>query len=149
MINNLCQLNTINNNCSQNSYWSGAMCICVSGYTMINFACQINQNECPSNSFNNGLGVCVCQQGYYNSSGVCQISSFCPVNSKLLANGTCLCNQGYFNISNYCLKCQPGQYYDQNNLVCVQYCGINSIYNNLTKSCQCITGYGIKTNNNC
>jgi hypothetical protein len=147
MINNYCQ--SSQTNCPQNSYWNGQQCLCISGYTLINNICTYNQTDCQANAYNNGLGACICQQGYYNISGTCRNIQSCPLNSTLQANGSCLCNQGYLNISNYCLKCQPGQYYDQFNKVCVQYCGENSMFNNITGQCQCITNYGIKNNAVC
>jgi len=116
---------------------------------MANNICQSNQNGCPANSINNGLGYCICQQGFYNISGSCQAIQPCPLNSIRQSNGSCLCNQGYTNISNYCLQCQPGQYYDQVNSICVQNCGVNAFYNNITKACQCITNYGIKSGGIC
>ena len=44
-------------------------CVCISGYTEINGICI---KQCPENSFDNGLGECVCNEGFYKATtGIC------------------------------------------------------------------------------
>lgn len=58
---------TIIPNCPIYSYWNGQICICQSGYLMVNGQCQPVQPPvptCPQNSWFNGVS-CACNQGYY------------------------------------------------------------------------------------
>lgn len=54
----------VNGNCTYcpaNSQWNGQFCSCNSGYYLHNANCIHTQIvNCPYNSVNNGLGVCVC-----------------------------------------------------------------------------------------
>ena len=56
MVNNVCR------SCPPNSVWNGNLCKCKNGFTLVNGVC-VNRSSvvCPANSFNNGLGICICR----------------------------------------------------------------------------------------
>ena len=56
--------------------------VCEPGMIRINGQCvpRLSAN-CKANSYDNGLGICVCNQGYYNQNGECVFGTICPQNS--------------------------------------------------------------------
>ena len=67
-----------------------------------NNSCQLKNNNqiiCQENQINNGLNICICQQGYFNVSGQCVKDKPCPLNSLKTQDGNCTCLPNFFNIS--------------------------------------------------
>ena len=54
-------------------------------------------------------------------------------------DGKCICLPGYQEYNGKCLRCEPGQIWDQNK--CVKPCKINQNYNPLTQQCECQAGF--------
>jgi len=99
--------------------------------------------SCPSNSYDNGLGTCVCNSGYYFSNQGCIQGSPCPSNSTRQADGSCKCNAGLTNYNGFCSKCPSGALWSSQSNTCIFVCGQNSIYNSSVNACVCNPGYGI------
>ena len=99
--------------------------------------------NCPPNSYDNGLGTCVCNSGFYFSAQGCLQGSPCPSNSTRQADGTCKCDAGLTNYNGFCSKCPPGALWSSQSSSCIFVCGQNSIYNSSVNSCVCNPGYGI------
>lgn len=78
----------------ENRMWANNSCVCKTGFILVNQMCLRNVNDCPANSYNNGLGSCICSLGYYNDTVTksCVKGTPCPPNSLRNANGVCICN---------------------------------------------------------
>jgi len=100
-------------------------------------------NKCQANSFDNGLGYCVCNQGYYLSGGVCVAGTPCPANSTRQSNGSCVCNAGLTNYSNFCSQCPAGALWSSVSSKCIFVCGQNAVYSTTSNACVCQSGYGL------
>lgn len=98
---------------------------CPAGTVPVNNGCV----QCPINSMPSN-GRCVCNQGYYNITGIC---TSCPAGSyfngvncvscganAVLTQTGCQCQQGYYNISGICSTCPQGQQW--NGATCVNPC---------------------------
>ena len=145
-VNGLCQATIKPNvtiNCQANSVLTNGVCVCSSGYTSVNNLC-IQTNKCGANSYDNGLGFCVCNTGFYKATnGSCVSGTPCPPSSSRNAQGFCICDAGLTLYSDYCAKCPLGAIFDNTTKKCVYVCGENSAYNDAQKKCLCLTGYGI------
>ena len=70
-INGACVRAAINDNITKcqalaNREWINNVCSCKTGYLLANNECiKIATSGCPINSYNNGLGTCICDLGYY------------------------------------------------------------------------------------
>lgn len=100
--------------------------------------------SCPSSSYDNGLGTCVCNSGYYFSAQGCIQGTPCPANSTRQADGSCKCDAGLTNYNGFCSKCPPGALWSSQTNSCIFVCGQNSIYNATVRSCVCNPGYGLQ-----
>ena len=100
--------------------------------------------SCPSNSYDNGLGTCVCNSGYYYSAQGCIQGSPCPANSTRQTDGSCKCDAGLTNYNGFCSKCPSGALWSSQSNSCIFVCGQNSIYNSSVSSCVCLSGYGLQ-----
>jgi hypothetical protein len=143
-----------NNNClpcQANSLWNGNYCQCNSGYYASNGNCIYGPAiNCPSNSVNNGLGVCICLQPsqiLINSS--CQ--SACPSNQQW--NGSaCVCSSQltYLASNGSCEPlCSQGRFWDPNSQTCIAVCGVNMVFDSRQQKCVCNPGFGIGMNGQC
>ena len=47
---------------------------------------------CPSHAYDNGLGTCVCQSGYFYSNSQCILGTPCGSGSTRQADGSCKCD---------------------------------------------------------
>lgn len=132
-------------NCGSNSYFSNGVCICISGHILVSGNCVFNNlgGSCQTNSFNNGLGFCVCSTGFYNSSNQCIQGSPCSPNSTRQANGTCVCDAGLNMLNGFCSRCPLGALWSPTSSTCVFVCGANSAYNNSVNACVCNSGFGL------
>lgn len=65
-------------------------------------------NKCPPFSHNNGLGVCVCQSGYFYAEEKCMEGTPCQASSTRQADGSCQCNAGLTNYGGICSRCPNG-----------------------------------------
>jgi hypothetical protein len=102
-----------------------------------------SSSTCGPNSYNNGLGVCVCNQGSYFSNNACVVGVQCGANSQLASNGSCACNQGFTNYGGVCSQCPPGALWSSAASQCIFVCGQNSAYSATAKACACNPGYGL------
>ena len=108
----------------------------------------VNRNNvipanCPSNAYDNGLGTCVCQSGYYFMNSACVQGTPCGAGSTRQADGSCACNAGYTNYGGVCSRCPSGAIYSTQSQSCIHVCGQNSIYDTSVAKCVCTSGYGI------
>lgn len=104
---------------------------------------SVSSVTCGSNSYNNGLGICVCSQGFYLQNGQCVSGSPCSANSHRNTDGTCVCDSGYTNYSGVCSKCPQGAFWSSSSNQCVFVCGQNSAYSSAAGACVCNSGYGL------
>ena len=103
-----------------------------------------SSGPCPANSFNNGLGTCVCNTGYYFSNNACLQGTPCPANSTRTADGSCQCNSGLTNYNGFCSQCPPGSFFSSQTSGCVFVCGQNAAYNATSGACSCLPGFGLQ-----
>ena len=122
MVNNVCR------SCPPNSVWNGNLCKCKNGFTLVNGVC-VNRSSvvCPANSFNNGLGICICRlKDHRMVNNKCQKVQ-CGTNFQW--NGTqCICDPAIFvqlNNGSCSQRCPKGQFWSQSNNKCIVICGIN------------------------
>jgi hypothetical protein len=101
-----------------------------------------NSASCGPNSYNNGLGICVCNQGCYLLNNSCVVGTQCNANSHRAADGTCACDTGFTNYSGVCSKCPPGALWSSSSSQCIYVCGQNSAYSASAAACVCNSGYG-------
>ena len=129
--------------CPQNSYKLGDACICNTGYIREGDLCKkITEPECGANSYRNSVGICVCNTGYIkSSSGACILDNRCPPNEIIDGNGQCVCIAGFYrNSQRSCVRCEGGAVWT--GTACVVPCGIQEVYNQALKKCECKAGYG-------
>lgn len=98
---------------------------------------------CPANSYDNGLGTCVCSTGYYFDGSQCLSGAPCPSGSTRQADGSCKCNAGLTNYNGFCSRCPQGAIWSDSTKVCIFVCGQNSVYSQNVSSCVCISGFGL------
>lgn len=120
---------------------------CPSGQVKINGVCTIistptPQIFCPANAFDNGLGYCVCSQGYYMIGTTCEKGSPCPSNSARQGDGSCKCNNGFKDYNGTCSQCPSGALWSSSSKQCIYVCGQNSGYSKTSLACECNPGYG-------
>lgn len=99
--------------------------------------------NCPANSYNNGLGTCVCKTGFYFDGTSCVGGTPCPSGSDRQADGTCKCQSGLNNYGGYCSRCPNGAIWSDQTKACIYVCGQNSVYDTSLGSCVCIAGFGL------
>jgi len=99
--------------------------------------------NCGANSYDNGLGVCVCNTGSYFSNGACVVGAPCVGNAKRNADGTCSCEAGYTNFTGVCSKCPQGALWSSSANKCIWVCGQNSAYSASANACVCNPGYAL------
>lgn len=134
--------------CPANSVLTNGECVCNNGFTKVNGLC-IQSSKCGANSYDNGLGFCVCNSGFYKATnGSCLAGTPCPPSSSRNEKGECVCDAGLTKYADYCAKCPLGAIFDNATQKCVYVCGENSAYNTVQQKCLCLTGYGI-TNKVC
>lgn len=50
----------------KNTEWVNSRCKCKQGYLMVEGDCvKVSNSTCSINSYDNGLGTCVCELGFY------------------------------------------------------------------------------------
>ena len=124
-----------------NSVYSGDKCVCNAGFIRQGNQCVVE--NCPPNSFSNGVGECICNAGFVKVNGVC-VERSCPQNSKPVS-GQCVCIDGFTKINGVCQQCQDG--FILLNGICVKICGQNEeVCPNKNDECCCLSGFGIKEN---
>lgn len=101
-----------------------------------------NSAACGPNSYNNGLGICVCNQGCYFLNNACVPGIPCSANSYRASNGSCVCESGFTNYSGVCSKCPQGALWSSSANKCIFVCGQNSAYSASVGACVCNSGYG-------
>lgn len=131
-------------------------CLCIPGYVLVNGSCALPYVQpapapipTPTTcTLNQQLvnGICICLDGFYLIQGVCTYCAApnyydaqlaicrptCGLNQVLDINTiTCICNSGFYLINGKCGSCSAF-----------------SIYNVVTKACDCIQGYTLN-NGNC
>ena len=131
-------------------------CLCIPGYVLVNGSCALPYVPpapaptpvVPTCSLNQQLvnNICVCLSGFYLIQGVCTYCAApnyydaqldlcrptCQLNEVLDLNTvTCICISGFYSINGTCGGCPA-----------------YSIYNTITKNCDCIQGYTLN-NGNC
>lgn len=99
--------------------------------------------SCGANSYDNGLGVCVCNAGFYKSGNDCVQGTPCGVNSVRRADGSCQCLPGFTNYNGVCSQCPPGAFWSSASNRCVFVCGQNSAYSATANACVCLSGFGL------
>lgn len=99
--------------------------------------------SCPANSYDNGLGTCVCSTGFYFDGQQCTQGTPCPAGSTRQSDGTCKCDAGLTNYGGYCSRCPNGAIWSAQTQSCIFVCGQNSVYNSTVGSCVCNPGYGL------
>jgi hypothetical protein len=129
--------------CPNNSVLTNGVCVCSTGFTLVNNLC-IQTSKCGANSYDNGLGFCVCNSGFYKATnGSCVAGSACPPSSTRNSQGTCVCDAGLTMYGDYCAKCPLGAIFDNTTKKCVYVCGENSAYDATAQRCGCLSGYAI------
>ena len=98
---------------------------------------------CPSNAYDNGLGTCVCQNGYFFQNKVCVLGKPCETGSTRQADGSCKCNEGLKNYGGYCSKCPKGAIWSEQTNSCIHVCGQNSAFDKSVNKCVCNPGFGM------
>lgn len=99
--------------------------------------------SCGANSYDNGLGICVCNSGYFFSNGACVVGAPCVVNSHRNADGSCSCDAGFTNYTGVCSKCPQGALWSSSVGKCIFVCGQNSAYSASANACVCNPGFGL------
>jgi len=99
--------------------------------------------SCGANSFNNGLGVCICNQGFYFNNGACIAGAACGANSERSSTGACVCITGFTSYNGVCSRCPPGALWSSASSRCIFVCGQNSAYSNSANACVCNSGFGL------
>ena len=100
-------------------------------------------SNCGANSFDNGLRVCVCSQGFYLSNNVCIAGVACGANQVRDSTGRCVCSTGFTNYNGVCSRCPPGALWSSASSKCIFVCGQNSAYSSSANSCVCNAGFGL------
>lgn len=103
---------------------------------------QANSANCGPNSYNNGLGICVCNQGCYFLNNACVAGTPCSANSHRAADGSCVCDSGFTNYNGTCSKCPQGAFWSSSSSQCIYVCGQNSAYSASAGACVCNSGFG-------
>ena len=117
---------------------------CPDGYVRVNGNCQMNTPaQCAANSHDNGLGTCVCNDGFYFSNNVCVAGAPCPANSRRVSADKCECNEGYNQYEGVCSRCPPGALWSSVVSRCIYVCGQNSAYSTQAGKCACNPGFGL------
>ncbi len=151
LVNNICVA------CPANSRIVGGKCICDSGFTLSSSTLSC-VSDCFPNSFRNIFGQCVCNNGYYTVGNSCVAVSSC-VNGQVWNGTGCSCPQGQVtdSITNQCTYCNtPDRMVSATTCLCspqfyptdigCSQCTNNSVYNSVSKSCQCLNGYEMQNN---
>lgn len=99
--------------------------------------------SCPANSYDNGLGTCVCSTGFYFDGQQCNQGTPCPSGSTRQSDGSCKCDAGLTNYGGYCSRCPNGAIWSAQTQSCIFVCGQNSVYNSTVGSCVCNPGFGL------
>jgi hypothetical protein len=99
--------------------------------------------SCGANSYDNGLGVCVCNTGSYFSNNACVVGAPCVANSHRNADGSCSCDTGFTNYTGTCSKCPQGALWSSSSSQCIFVCGQNSAYSASASACVCNPGFGL------
>lgn len=129
--------------CPANSSWNGKFCQCDPNFYFNNNLCvEIIKQSCPLNSYDNGLGSCVCIANFTLINNTCRPANSCPLNSQLIGD-QCVCNAGFIRVDNFCSRCQAGAFWSTSVQKCIFVCGENSKYNTTSNRCECLPGYGI------
>ena len=102
-----------------------------------------SSSDCGPDAYNNGLGICVCNQGKYFSNGNCLMGAPCGPNSKKADDGSCICDAGFKNYNGVCSKCPQGALWSSSSNQCIFVCGQNSFYSTAASACVCNPGYGV------
>ena len=118
--------------CGDNAYFNGACCVCVSGFNLINGACQ----KCPVGT---GFDGTQCSAK--------AVSSLTCGSNQIAVDGKCVCNSGLYLINGQCLSCPA--YTVWNGSYCKCDCDVNpwcfgrafSVWDNNTNTCSCQSGY--------
>jgi hypothetical protein len=121
--------------CGANAYFNGAVCVCFSGYNLINNVCQ----QCPANTTFDGQ-TCA-------SNGVNPPPSPTCGSNQISVGGACVCNSGLYLINGQCLACPA--YTSWNGKYCQCGCDTSawclgqpfSVWDNTNKICNCAAGY--------
>ena len=117
---------------------------CPAGYVRVNGNCQMNTPaQCPANAHDNGLGTCVCNEGFYFSNNVCVAGAPCPANSRRVSADKCQCNEGFNDYQGVCSRCPPGALWSSVASQCIYVCGQNSAYSAQAGKCACNPGFGM------
>jgi hypothetical protein len=98
---------------------------------------KIYTSGCPANSYDNGLGTCICDLGFYKDTKTqsCVKGTPCPPSSTRNINGTCTCDAGLTMYNGSCAKCPLGAIWDTNTTKCLYVCGQNANYNHSSQKC--------------
>ena len=116
---------------------------CPSGYVRINGNCVLNTpTSCPANAHDNGLGTCVCNDGYFFKDGKCTQGAPCQANAQRDNSGNCVCNEGFNDYNGVCSRCPPGALWSSAASTCIYVCGQNSAYSASAGRCVCNPGFG-------
>ena len=102
-----------------------------------------SSGSCGANSYDNGLGICVCSTGFYFNNGACSAGAACGVNSRRNSDGSCSCESGFTNYGGTCSKCPQGALWSSSTNQCIFVCGQNAAYSASSASCQCNPGFGL------
>ena len=98
--------------------------------------------NCGPNSFNNGLGVCVCNAGFFFENNSCVAGIQCGANSRAV-NGSCVCDSGFSLVGGVCSRCPQGALWSSSANQCIFVCGQNSAYSASERACVCNPGFGL------
>ena len=91
--------------CRPNYVAVNGVCICPSGYGIINNNCLV----CPANSYVNNNGQCTCNTGYTLDASNLRCNLDCMANAYRNSFGQCTCNNGFYMQNNVCIpqgRCQ-------------------------------------------
>jgi hypothetical protein len=133
------QTNTQNNSQTSNTSNQGGSTSDNQTTTIPNYSPVV----CGSNSYDNGLGTCVCQSGFFFSNYACVAGTPCAAGSTRQADGSCKCDAGLTNYGGYCSKCPNGAIFSSQSNSCIYVCGQNSAYDQGSAKCVCNSGYGL------
>ena len=85
--------------CRTNYIPVNGVCVCPSGYGIINNNCLV----CPANSFVNNNGYCICNTGYTLDTTNLRCNLDCFANAYRNPAGQCVCINGYHLQNGRCI----------------------------------------------